>query len=136
MGADMLLWTLPYAAGSSERQQELERLVRNLPDVRWREVAEEHGGWLEEESGSPAQWGQELLLQAVLNWSGLPQQRDVVVFYGEGMTYRLLVTGGLSWGDSPTDAAEIFEALGAVHEIWLLLRDWAIEDLAAEAAES
>lgn len=56
--------------------------------------------------------------------------REVCELYLPGLQYRCLITGGMSWGDSPTDAYDDFNACGMLEDVWQLLLEFAREDYA------
>ena len=45
------------------------------------------------------------------------------------LRFPVWITGGMSWGDSPTDASEHFDNLGQCPAIMELLLKWAKEDV-------
>jgi hypothetical protein len=49
----------------------------------------------------------------------------------DGMNFILLITGGMSWGESPTDCCEQFTQLGDFPTITNQMLEWAKADFAA-----
>jgi hypothetical protein len=54
---------------------------------------------------------------------------DVMDYPYNPLTFPIGVTGGMSWGDPPTDAYEHFNNLGQCAPIMDLLLKWAREDM-------
>ena len=59
-------------------------------------------------------------------YSSLSLRRDTGFASFHGFDY--LVTGGMSWGDTPTDACDIFYAL-AIDVLWDQFEKWMEEDV-------
>ena len=63
------------------------------------------------------------------------QSREVTEFLLPGAGYDLLVTGGMSSSDSPTDAYDPFNYIWHCKELYKQLEEWAKEDYAERANE-
>jgi len=63
------------------------------------------------------------------------QSREVTEFLLPGAGYDLLVTGGMSNGDSPTDAYDLFNYIWHCKKLHDQIEEWAKEDYAARAKE-
>ena len=61
--------------------------------------------------------------------------REVRTLYLPGLDYKCLITGGMSWGDSPTDAFDDFLGASSHDGLFELLVSFAKEDFAKECAE-
>ena len=59
------------------------------------------------------------------------QSREVTEFTLRVGGHNLLVTGGMSNGDSPTDAYDLFNLIWHCKKLYKQLEEWAIEDHAA-----
>jgi hypothetical protein len=44
------------------------------------------------------------------------------------MNYRLGITGAPSYGDSPTDSYDAFNAVACIEQVFDKLKEWAVED--------
>ncbi len=118
MGADMMLSAVPCPAEINELQvQSLRRVLDGLSadelalclthyaDTTGQDV--EEGDYLQE-------------MRDCINYlPALNDRRDTCGFYVQGMRY--LVSGGLSWGDQPTEACEEIEKLTTCEPLWFAL---------------
>jgi hypothetical protein len=126
MGADFLYCTCPKFEPTSKRLTQLRRLVRNIPPTELSELSEERGREVVEIVTE--------ILQAVKQLPELGSRRDVsTINCGD---VNCWITGGMSWGDSPTDAYEILEWLTLAPSVLNLLQRWAQEDFAVELQEA
>jgi hypothetical protein len=127
MGADFRLYGLPACTITPERRVLLEHLIENTTEEDLRDdfLAEYKGDTLDEYRGR---------LRVAVAWyeEWAHKSRETTYRSLEGMPYGLYLTGGLSWGDPPTEAAEHFNLLTPHLEIWKHLRAWAIEDAQKE----
>jgi hypothetical protein len=57
-----------------------------------------------------------------------PYTREVIDWVPPGCDRGFLITGGMSYGDSPTDAADIFRRLTCSGVLLELFNQWAVED--------
>ena len=115
MGADFLLYSLPACEISPDRSVELKEIIRNLDDTDYAEIADFFG-----ENGEV----EEALLSSVDELVTIAQSREVSSGMSFGLDYTLMFTGGLSWGDHPTEAAETFDRLSMVGMIYDKLLEW------------
>jgi hypothetical protein len=65
---------------------------------------------------------------------GIHRRRDVAVLHLDRMPYPLAFTGGMSWGDDPTEMFDTFAVLDSLEAVFNQLEQWAQEDAAAEHA--
>ena len=63
------------------------------------------------------------------------ESREVTPFLLPGVGYDLLVTGGMSNGDPPTDAYNLFNYIWHCEELYKQIEEWAKGDYAARANE-
>jgi hypothetical protein len=67
-----------------------------------------------------------------LEWLGwADHDRGVCHFTYPGLPHCLLMTGGMSWGDAPTEAMEFMDTLCGCAPIWSRIEAWALEAAAA-----
>jgi hypothetical protein len=64
------------------------------------------------------------------------QSREVTEFLLPGVGYDLLVTGGMSNGDSPTDAYDLFNYIWHCKKLYEQIEEWAKEDYAERAIQT
>jgi hypothetical protein len=129
MGADMTIQVCPACDMTADRMEFLRGLARGAgdDDPSLRELIEA------EYLDSPDEARQRLLEVVEFLAEDVYQRRDVcTLLLAEGQAYELLVTGGLSWGDAPTDAYDYLQTIGYFQPLWDALRAWAIEDRAKE----
>lgn len=62
------------------------------------------------------------------------RNRQITTISLPGLPYRVHVTGGLSWGDVPTEAFTILEHVEWCPPVWAILEEFAREDYSAEQA--
>jgi len=142
MSADLYLSSLPHCQLTDERKEKITELVdsvsdkeilaynedylsEELPDLSMMDMA--YGSGSEEEALATVV--RQLILEntfTVLEQSDHPG--DVGSIFFPGMNYRVLVTGGMSWGDAPTEAADYFDKVSGFEALWDLLQSFAEED--------
>jgi hypothetical protein len=114
----MLLYCLPAAKLDDERVAKLIEAVTPTSD--WGRPS----GEVEEFRDAIAEYR---------SW-GENRHRDVTEWWIRGETRcRYYMTGGLSWGDHPTDASAHFDILSSADAIWCLLKTWAEYDYSIDA---
>lgn len=120
MGADFIYDIIPFAKETVERRTELTQVAYNL--------TEEELDIFEEEFGVKDAIDIASMFDAY--WE-LHRMRDV----GElrlPTSVNYLITGGMSYGDSPTDAFDIMRPISILSRVWNKLTAWAEEDLRRE----
>jgi hypothetical protein len=129
MGAHLAIATVPACKLTARRSGQLKRLIAKLPrsdleeliEVRCLQDDDEEDEVVREEA-------RELLRRCLDDYDGCIEYRDVTGLQLEGMNYGVYLSGGLSWGDSPTETFDTFLALSLVAPLSDKLREWAIED--------
>lgn len=111
MGADFLFVTLPFCKLTKERLAEA--LAAAKPD----------------ENDC---YDMEAIEDAIGQYSELFNSREVGVFHPDSSEFPFLITGGMSWGDSPTEAYDTMCAIQS-SGIYNLLAEWARQDKAERA---
>jgi hypothetical protein len=128
MGADMCLAGIPVMDITEERLEELRKIVaalpaQELPDYDAFEGQEEDIAWLRDQ------------LRAAVDF--LPKatrSREVCTLGVDDLTpYEYWFSGGLSWGDEPTDAYGHFRRLTLAEPIWRKLVEWAKSEKEGQA---
>ena len=115
MGADYLQTSVPDADITTERHLMLLKVVDevHLPDM---------PEWLDD----LADWKAELKAVVARLAEGMSGRRDVGCDHSGDVP--LLVTGGMSWGDDPTEAFGDFDKINNCEPLRQLLSRWAKED--------
>jgi len=123
MGADFTLATFPYFDMTDDRRQRFADLVENLPQ----EETDEYMEWFgldEEECVSL----EDLLEDIETACSTCSRETSTLTTYNDkGEKYELNVTGGMSWGDSPTEAYDAFNRAAFFDDVYNLAIDFSVE---------
>ena len=118
MGADFLFHLMPWCELTNERQARLITAIESITEEEFLDIEFYVAEDLENLHVTLTDYALDYL-----NWAG---RRDVGCFHIENIAY--LLTGGMSHGDSPTDAFDMFMAMAAVPRIYDLILVWAEED--------
>ena len=142
MGADILLYSLPHCELTDDRMEKITEAVEavsdkdvldynenflciELPDLGDMDMAYGEGAELE----ALATLVRAEILDAcfeVLKDADNP--RDMASISFPGMGYRVLMTGGMSHGDNPTESSNYLDKLSNFDPLWELLQKFAEED--------
>lgn len=116
MGADLILYDVPACGIDDDRRKVLTDLIAasTLHDT--------PGEYDDLEEYQADMTG------AVAAYECFNQRRDTALIRMEGAPYSSWLTGGMSWGDDPTEIAPKFSRLVDHAPIMDQLRRWAIED--------
>ena len=57
------------------------------------------------------------------------ERRDTSYIRLEGMDWTANITGGMSWGDSPTDAFDSMSAISDFDPVYELMKEFSREDV-------
>ena len=106
MGASFLFSFVPEVHLTDARMEEIKSLLAEIPDERFKDFVD--GIWVDDEFD--AQATREAILAAVKQSQGTNKTTCRALFYG--LDYYLHISGGLSWGDPPTDAYDTFQTIG------------------------
>ena len=122
MGADFTFATFPYFDMTDDRRERFTELLNNLSPEQTAEFQEWFG--LDDEDYNL----EELLEDIETACSTCSRETSIITTYNDkGEKYELNVTGGMSWGDPPTDALSYFERAGFIEEIYNLAVDFSVE---------
>jgi len=122
MGADFTFATFPYFDMTDDRRERFTELLNNLSPEQTVEFQEWFG--LDDEDYNL----EELLEDIETACSTCSRETSIITTYNDkGEKYELNVTGGMSWGDPPTDALSYFERAGFIEEIYNLAVDFSVE---------
>jgi hypothetical protein len=128
MGADLILYYLPDAdTRKTGRREAFVRLIDTLAE----EVTEKLPGYL---VGNDIQQQRDELIQAFDRFEELKTLRDVARIQPYEDRPPLLVSGGLSWGDYPSESSETLDKLLRIPGCHTLFEHWAVEDQANDQA--
>ena len=122
MGADFTLATFPYFDMTDDRRERFRELIVNLPTSETDEFQDWYG--LDDEDYSL----EELLQDIESSCSVVGRETTTITTYNEkGEKHELNVTGGMSWGDSPTDVYDAFNRAAFFESVYDLAVDFSIE---------
>ena len=126
MGADFLYALAPMYRVTPERLSELRVAIYDIPAQTLREYDDAYCLF-----GTDNSIEQREMLTAACLFLGEQYEgtcRDTAILKTHGMDWRAVITGGLSWGDSPTDSFETINMVATVEEVFELLKRWSTED--------
>ena len=122
MGADFTLATFPYLDMTEDRRERFRELIVNLPASETDEFQDWYG--LDDEDYS----SEELLQDIETACSTCSRETSTITTYNDkGEKYELNVTGGMSWGDSPTEAYDAFNRAAFFESVYDLAIDFSVE---------
>lgn len=123
MGADFTLATFPYFEMTDDRRERFTELLNNLSPKQTDEFQEWYG-LDDEDSFHPA----DLLEDIENSCTTVSRETTTITTYNEkGEKYELNVTGGMSWGDSPTEAYDSFNRAAFFDSVYDLAIDFSVE---------
>lgn len=114
MGADLIYSTAPACNLTEDRLARLNQIIEGLPDDDLPDYVDDIDDWKDRLRNA---------LEALDTG-----RRDVSLLDVRRIEFPLLITGGLSWGDSPTDAETCFSDIGECNPLWAQLEEWAKAD--------
>ena len=124
MGADFLVAVLPaFDVDNAGNMDALRRVVAAMPASELEFVRDSVGacdGDLEETRRE--------VLEALDQLPNTARGREVTMLDGQcikGAEYPVWITGGMSWGDLPTEAFGVFEVLSATTSVYRLIQELA-----------
>lgn len=123
MGADFTLATFPYFEMTEDRRERFRELIVNLPASETDEFQDWYG--LDDEES----YNIEKLLEDIeASCSTVNRETTTIATYNDkGERYELNVTGGMTWGDPPTDAYDAFSRAAFFGSIYNLAIDFSVE---------
>tara|TARA_R110000822_G_scaffold44447_1_gene119159 strand:- start:531 stop:911 length:381 start_codon:yes stop_codon:yes gene_type:complete len=120
MGADFTLATFPYFDMTDDRRERFRELIINLPASETDEFQEWYGGDDEE--------SYDILEDIESSCSTVSRETTTITTHNDkGERYELNVTGGMTWGDSPTDAYDAFNRAAFFESVYNLAVDFSVE---------
>ena len=126
MGADFLFAATPRFKPTPERCREIKTFLREYPEDKLFGLVGDY--WilgLDEES--TAKEIRFRIYEAVLEAAEY-ETRETSTLRMPGMNFEATITGGMSWGDSPTEAFNILGDLTSFADLWDLMKKFSSED--------
>ena len=125
MGANFLFALAPIWKSTDERQAKLKQVIAEISDEGIAQYNEEYYLFNTE---VPSE-AREMLFEACKACEADNcYRRDTTDMKLAEMPWRALITGGLSWGDSPSDVFDSLVMVSTVEEVYNLLKEWSTED--------
>ena len=140
MGADLILNSIPFCQLTDERKKKITEAVEAVEDKKILTYNEDYlfmeldlglmdavYGPGSEDEALAAAVRQDILDACFEVLEQGDDCRDMAVITFPGMEYRVLISGGLSYGDLPTEGCELLSRT-AIDELWDLLQTFSEED--------
>lgn len=127
MGADFLFAATPRFNPTPERCREIKTFLREYPEDKLFELVGDY--WiLGLDDESTAKEIRFRIYEAVLEAAEY-ETRETSTLRMPGMDFEVTITGGMSWGDSPTEAFNIIGDLTSFADLWDLMKKFSSEDI-------
>jgi hypothetical protein len=136
MGADFLIYAAPMCRLTLNRRRRAERAIQSMSDRQIIEHLEEREGLTytdDEQFEGCAVYRTQLLED--LRFYAAPYGREVIGWLPQGCDRGYFVTGGMSYGHIPSEAADVFRRLASCQRLWRLFHQWAVDDETARRAK-
>lgn len=121
MGADFIFQILPLAKLDDKRREQFKKQIDALTLDQLIEMRD---------SVFPGDDSAEDIKESLANvldeYSDLMDRRDCGCLTLHGCQF--ILTGGMSWGDDPTNSHRTMEILSQIPGAWELLEAWSVED--------
>lgn len=128
MGADFMFAVSPQPSLEDDnRKKAVKELLQQISYEDLLDVEENYGGF---DDTSSAEAMRKELYGTIEKVCDL-DSRESSCIQLDGMDWMGVITGGMSWGDVPTDCFETIATIGRFEPVWDLLRHFAQEDLRA-----
>lgn len=128
MGADFMWAVAPQPELNDDRVAAIRQLIEEITDEELVNVDDNFGCFYNDDYD---QMREELLDTVILVCQDL-DNRETSQIRLSGMDWRGIITGGMSWGDAPTDAFRPIAMVGYFQSVFDLLRQFSQEDLRNE----
>jgi hypothetical protein len=129
MGADFILSSIPACNLDEARVKRLNEIIDGLEQADLEDAAYTALD-CEIKDATDEDWGKcrDRLRQAVSELVDADGRREVASICYEGMAYPMLFSGGMSWGDDPTEIGREFDLINGCDPLYMQLHEWAIDD--------
>ncbi|KYC52814.1 MAG: hypothetical protein AMQ22_00605 [Candidatus Methanofastidiosum methylothiophilum] len=132
MGADFLLMWCPYPEITEKRLEELKQRIKTLNDL---DINDRFEDLVDDETGeTDLDAYKDLLKDIIQHFPDYEDYRECTTMIPHN-SYRIILSGGMSWGDSPTNCYEDLEKICSVEKLWYLLEKYAVEDMQTHRKE-
>ncbi len=127
MGADFMFTVSPRCELTPERKRRVKETIRAIRDEKLLEVVNDYWPLGLDDESTPAQIRVELY-KAVLEVAEI-ENRDTSNLRLTGMDWVANITGGMSWGDSPTESFNLMSGVTCFDPVYDLMKEFSREDI-------
>ncbi len=127
MGADFMFAASPRCELTRERKRRVKETIRAISDEKLLEVVDDYWPLGLDDESTPAKIRVELY-KAVLENAEI-ENRETGWVQLDGMDWIANITGGMSWGDSPTESFDSMSAIACFDPVYELMKEFSREDL-------
>lgn len=125
MGADFMYAVAPIWQATDERKAKLKEVIAAITDEAIAEYENDYCFFNTEDVIE----ARGMIFEACMACEASSfETRETADMKLEGMDWRAVITGGMSWGDNPTDAFGSIAMVGTIEEVFYLLKQWSVED--------
>lgn len=125
MGADFMFAVAPIWKATDERKAKLKQVIADISDEA---IQDYENTWyvFNTEDNNEAR---KMIFDACMACEESSfETRETSDMKLADMNWRAVITGGMSWGDNPTDAFGPISMVGIIEEVYELLKSWSVED--------
>ncbi len=127
MGADFMFTVCPRCELTQERKKRIKETIRAISDEDLLEVVNDYWQPCLADESTPAEIRVELY-RVVLENAEI-ENRETSWIQLEGMDWVANITGGMSWGDSPTESFDSMHSIAYFDPVYDLMKEFSREDL-------
>ena len=127
MGADFMFAVSPRCELTTERKKRIKETIRAIRDEKLLEVVNDYFPFGLDDESTPEEI-RVTLYRAVLENAEV-ETRETSWIRLEGMDWTANITGGMSWGDSPTESFDSLEGISVFDPVYELMKEFSREDL-------
>jgi len=127
MGADFMYAVCPRCELTQERKKRIKDTIRAISDEELLDAVISYCALGLDDESTPAQIRVELY-KAVLENAEIENRETSWVRF-DGMDWIANITGGMSWGDSPTESFDSMAGINDFESVYELMKEFSREDL-------
>jgi hypothetical protein len=118
MGADFIYEYIPVCNFTDDRKKFLESKINNMSEEDFRDY--------------DIEYSKDDVLRSIDEYKILGTTREAGFLSPPGSKFGYYLTGGMSWGDVPTDIYSTIECLSVL--FWVEFEKWALEDATGKSS--
>lgn len=126
MGADFMFAATPRFKPTPERCREIKTFLREYPEDELIGIVYDYSILGLDDDSTPSEI-RFAVYEAVLQAAEY-DTRETSTLRMPGMDFEATITGGMSWGDSPTEAFDVIAGLENFVDLWELMQKFSVED--------